>query len=127
MQPMRHQDVGLDVARGKENGGVSNNHLKISIHVVKYEADVGLVTKDIQKPYDVGVLQFLKELDLPQSCPVYPIPRVALLAYLDLLHSYHLVLVLCILSLEDSGELTLTDEIYFSVPFRHFSSFTFDL
>ena len=31
----------------EEDGGVLNDHFEIGVHVVEYEADVGLVTVDV--------------------------------------------------------------------------------
>ena len=103
----------------EEDGRVLNDHFEIGVHVVEYEADVGLVTVDVQQADDIRVVQLLQEFDFPERGSVYAVHGVGLLPYFDLLHGDDGVSVLRVFCLEYGGILAFAEELCFVITFRH--------
>ena len=62
------EDVGLDVGRGEDDGGVLDDDLEVGVHEVHDEGDVGLDSaEDVAQRDHVVVVQLLQQLDLPDK------------------------------------------------------------
>uniref|UniRef100_A0A0E9SUW7 Uncharacterized protein n=1 Tax=Anguilla anguilla TaxID=7936 RepID=A0A0E9SUW7_ANGAN len=101
---------------GQYQAGVLYNNLKIGLHVVKHQTDVGFVSKSIKKPNYVGVTQFLKQFDFTEGCPVDAILGLCPVAYFYPFYSNYRICSF-IPGFVNSGKLTLSEKIKFFISF----------
>ncbi len=67
-----HLHVRFDVSRRENNIPVSYDSFQITLHKFKHKVQVPLVGIHINKFNDVGVMELLEKLYLPQSRDIHP-------------------------------------------------------